>query len=106
MSTIAEMVHHTRLDCALAAVGLMRQALGKQFIMQGIDGFGSHLIEQPLMKNVLVDLIVEMEACLMMGFRVARAYDEGETSKESKKFARLAVAISKYWTNKRCSSCL
>ena len=56
------------------------------------------------MKNVLVDLIVEMEACLMMGFRVARAYDDGETSLEAKKFARLAVAISKYWTNKRCST--
>ena len=101
------MVHHTRLDCALAAVGLMRQSsLEKQFIMREIDRFfGSHLIEQPLMKNVLVDLIVEMEACLMMGFRVARAYDEGETSKEAKKFARLAVAISKYWTNKRSTFC-
>ena len=27
VSTIIEMVHHTRLDCAVAAVGLQRQAL-------------------------------------------------------------------------------
>ena len=40
----------------------------------------------------------------MMGFRVARAYDDGESSTEAKKFARLAVAVTKYWTNKRCST--
>ena len=105
VATIIEMVHHTRLDCALAAVGLMRQSLREAIHhARHRSVFGKLLIEQPLMRNVLVDLAVEMEASLMMGFRVARAYDEGEHSEEAKTFARLAVAVSKYWTNKRCST--
>ncbi|MEC7986868.1 MAG: acyl-CoA dehydrogenase family protein, partial [Myxococcota bacterium] len=97
--TIIEMVHHTRLDCAVAAVGLQRRALTEALHhARHRKAFGRYLIDQPLMQNVLADLCVEYEANLMMVFRVARAYDEKDTL-----FARLAVAIAKYWSNKRCA---
>ncbi len=102
IKTIIEMVHHTRLDCMLAASGLMRQS-----VVQAIHhahhrrAFGKKLIEHDLMKNVLSDLALEVEAAVALTFRVARAYDQANTDPAAKLFSRIAVAIGKYWTNKR-----
>lgn len=38
-----------------------------------------------------------------MGMRVARAYDEGQSDPAAALFARISVAIAKYWTNKRAA---
>ena len=106
VSTIIEMVHHTRLDCAVAAVGLQRQALSQALHHASHrSAFGKRLIDQPLMRNVLADLSVEYDANLSMVFRVAQAYDE-QTHVEGVDggFARLSVAIAKYWTNKRAAN--
>lgn len=103
VQTIIEMVHHTRLDCAMAAVGIMRRAIVEAvYHCRYRSAFGGKLIEMALMKNVLADMIVEQEAALIMVMRIARAYDSPIPAQ--KKFSRLAVAIAKYWTNKRCST--
>lgn len=100
--TIIEMVHHTRLDTTLAAAGLMRQAL-----IQAVHhtrhrtAFQRRLVDQPLMRNVLADLAVESEAATTLTMRVARSYDEGANDPSARAFARLAVAVAKYWINKR-----
>ncbi|MFQ5763630.1 MAG: acyl-CoA dehydrogenase family protein [Rhodospirillales bacterium] len=100
--TIIEMVHHTRLDTALAAAGMMRQA-----VVQAVHhtshrrAFQRLLSQQPLMQNVLADLVLEWVAATMMVARVARAYDEAATDEAAGLFARIAVAIAKYWINKR-----
>lgn len=100
--TIIDMVHHTRLDTCLAAAGLMRQAF-----VQAVHhanhraAFGKRLIEQPLMRNVLADMALEAEAALLLTLRIARAYDESRHDAAAAAFARLAVAIGKYWVNKR-----
>ncbi|MDH3737811.1 MAG: isovaleryl-CoA dehydrogenase [Alphaproteobacteria bacterium] len=102
VKTILEMVHHTRLDTALAAAGLMRQA-----VVQAVHharyrrAFQKNLIDQPLMQNVLADLTLEWLTATIMIMRVARAYDETATSEEAGLFARLSVAVAKYWINKR-----
>ncbi len=76
VSTIIEMVQHTRLDCIMGAAALMRQAL-----VQAIHharhrkAFGSLLIDQPLMQNVLADLCLESEAATVLLLRLARAFD-------------------------------
>ena len=100
--TIIEMVHHTRLDCTLAAAGLMRQALAQAIHhARHRSAFGRRLIEQPLMQNVLADLALEVEAATALSLRVARAFDESPGDPEAAAFARLAVAVGKYWHNKR-----
>ena len=100
--TIIEMVHHTRLDCAMAAVGLMRRAIVEAvYHARYRKAFGGRLIDKALMQNVLADMIVEQEAALMMVMRIARAYDSPDA--EAQLLARIGVAIAKYWTNKRCS---
>lgn len=102
VNTIIEMVHHTRLDTMVAATGLMRAALLEAVHHATYrETFGRRLRDHPLMRNVLADLALEVEAAVALSFRVARAYDQSSTSADARLLARLGVAVGKYWTNKR-----
>lgn len=96
------MVQCTRLDCALAAAALMRQALA-QAVHHSLHrrAFGRLLIDQPLMRNVLADLAIESQAATLMAIRLARSFDARQSDERERGFARLATAISKYWLCKR-----
>jgi len=103
--TIIEMVHHTRLDTALAAAGLMRQAVVRAVHHTSHRAaFQRLLSSQPLMRNVLADLVVEWAAATVMAARVARGFDEAAADPAAAPFPRIAVAIAKYWINKRLPS--
>jgi putative acyl-CoA dehydrogenase len=99
---IIEMVHHTRLDCAIAAAGLMRQAL-TQAVHHASHrkAFGRRLIEQPLMQNVLADLALESEAATLLMARLAHSFDAREANEQERAFGRLATAVAKFWLCKR-----
>ncbi|WP_170457683.1 acyl-CoA dehydrogenase family protein [Ruegeria arenilitoris] len=99
--TIIEMVHHTRLDTAMAPAGLMRAALSEaHHWVSHRSAFQRRLIDQPLMRAVLADLVLDWEGALTLGLRVARAFD-GDTA-EDRAFARIGVALAKFLSNKRC----
>ncbi len=102
VATIIEMVHHTRLDVAICSAALMRQALA-QAVHHAAHrtAFQRHLIDQPLMRNVLADLTVESEAATMLVMRLARAFDEAAKDPAQGAFARLATAVTKFWVSKR-----
>jgi len=100
--TIIEMVNHTRLDCVIGSASGMRQAVAQATHHAAHRAtFGRHLIEHPLMQNVLADLCVESEAATVTMMRLARAYDEAPHDEGQRRFARLATAVSKYWVCKR-----
>ncbi|MEM6587973.1 MAG: acyl-CoA dehydrogenase family protein [Pseudomonadota bacterium] len=99
--TIIEMVHHTRLDTAMAPAGLMRSALREAWYWaRHRQVFGKGLADQPLMQAVLADLTLDWEGALALGLRVARAFDS--RAAEEKAFARIGVALAKYLSNKVC----
>ena len=99
--TIIEMVHHTRLDTAMAPAGLMRAALDHAYHwVRHRTAFQSRLIDQPLMRQVLADLVLDWEGTLALGCYVARAFDG--TTEQDRAFARVAVALAKYLGNKLC----
>ena len=101
VKTIVEMVHHTRLDTALAPAGLMRAALAEaHWWVSGRSAFQRRLIDQPLMQSVLADLALEAEAATAMGLRVAQIFDG--TSQTDRALARITVALAKFLANKRC----
>ncbi len=101
VKTIIEMVHHTRLDTALAPAGLMRAALVHATHWAAHrTAFQSRLIDQPLMQSVLADLALDWEGTLALGLHVARAFDG--KSEANRAFARLGVALAKYMGNKLC----
>jgi len=102
VATIIEMVSHTRLDCTIGAAAGMR--LGVMQAMHHAShraAFGKRLVDHPLMQNVLADLALESEAATMTMGRLARAYDDAQSSTEARRFARLATAVCKYWLCKR-----
>jgi len=100
--TIIDMVHHTRLDCVSGSTGLMRMALAQAVHhARHRSAFGRLLAEQPLMRNVLADLALEVEAATALMLRLARAYDHAEEDPAERAFARIATAVGKYWVCKR-----
>jgi putative acyl-CoA dehydrogenase len=102
VTTIIEMVNHTRLDCAIAAAALMRQALVQAVhYARHRQAFGKLLIEQPLMRNVLADLALESQAATLLAMRLAEAFDARAEDDRQRAFARVATAISKFWLCKR-----
>ena len=102
VATILDMVHHTRLDTIGASAALMRQAL-TQAIHHAThrSAFGKLLVDQPLMRNVLADLAIEVEAATALAMRIARGFDEGPRDEGTRIFTRVATAVAKYWVNKR-----
>jgi putative acyl-CoA dehydrogenase len=103
IATIIEMVALTRLDCMIGSASIMRQA-----VVQALHhtrqrkAFGKLLVEQPLMRNVLADLVLETEAAVALTMRVARAVDASPRDPHEAAMARLATAVGKYWVCKRC----
>ena len=100
--TILEMASHTRLDCVIGSAALMRQALvqASHHVRQRA-AFGKLLVEQPLMQNVIADLVLESEAATMLALRLARAYDAPSGDAPEVAFRRIATPIAKYWVCKR-----
>src|SRR5258708_4522621 len=98
--TILEMGTFTRLDCCTGSAGMMRQA-----VVQALHhahhrkAFGSLLIEQPLMRSVLVDLALESEAACALSLRLARAFDSDSLSEIA--LRRVLTSAAKFWVCKR-----
>ena len=102
VGTILEMVAMTRFDCVVASGALMRQAVAQiTHHCHSRVAFGATLERQPLMMNVLADLILESEAALALGMRLAKALDEADSSAHEKQLLRLGTALGKYWVCKR-----
>jgi putative acyl-CoA dehydrogenase len=98
--TILEMGTFTRLDCCTGSAGMMRQA-----VVQALHhahhrkAFGSFLIEQPLMRSVLVDMALESEAACALSLRLARAFDSDSPSEIA--LRRALTSAAKFWVCKR-----
>ncbi|SDD57540.1 acyl-CoA dehydrogenase family protein [Rhodococcus tukisamuensis] len=101
--SIIKMVNMTRLDCLIgAASGMRRGVTQAAHHATHRKAFGSHLIDQPLMRNVLADLTVESEAASLLMMRLAGAHDRATLGDEAEsRFLRLALAVGKYWVCKR-----
>jgi putative acyl-CoA dehydrogenase len=101
--TIIEMVQHTRLDCTVAPAALMRQAVANAaWHAAQRTAFQRHLIDQPLMQQLLADLAVESEAATALAFRLARSFDGHAAGDDHETYlSRLLTPVAKYWLNKR-----
>ena len=100
--TIIEMVQLTRYDCALGSAGGMRAALVRAiWHATHRRAFGKALVDQPAMRAVLADLILESEAATALALRVGAGLDQSATSDEAAAFVRLATPAAKFWICKR-----
>ncbi len=100
--TILEMGTFTRLDCALGSAGLLRGAVAQaHHHVFHRRAFQRHLIDQPLMTNVVADLAIESEAATLLALRLAQAFDEAPRDARQAAFQRLCTPAVKYWVCKR-----
>ncbi|HTT09657.1 MAG TPA: isovaleryl-CoA dehydrogenase [Burkholderiaceae bacterium] len=101
--TILEMGNHTRMDCAIGSAGIMRAVLTHAVHhARERAAFGRLLAEQPLMRNVLADLALEVEAATALVLRLARAFDGRHARDEHEALlARVLTPAAKYWICKR-----
>ena len=96
--TILQMVQLTRLDCAVASAGLMRMAL-----VQAVhhcrhrNVFRKRLSDQPMMRAVLADMALDVEAAVALVFRLSRALDRAATDAREAAYARLMTPAAKFW---------
>ncbi len=98
---IIEMVAMTRFDCMLGSTACQRQALAQAVHhARHRQAFGGTLAEQPLMRNVLADMQLEVEGGLALTLRLARALDHPDDEREQA-LLRLGTAVGKYWICKR-----
>jgi putative acyl-CoA dehydrogenase len=98
--TILEMGTYTRLDCVIGTAGMMRHA-----VVQALHHahhrsvFGARLIDQPLMRAVLADLVLESEAATALAMRLARAFDSDAPGEIT--LRRALTSAAKFWVCKR-----
>jgi putative acyl-CoA dehydrogenase len=96
--TILQMVQLTRLDCAIASVGLMRMALAQAVHhCRHRNVFGKRLVDQPMMHAVLADLALELEGAVALVLRLCRAFDRAAEDAGEAAYARLITPAAKYW---------
>jgi putative acyl-CoA dehydrogenase len=96
--TILQMVQLTRLDCAVASAGLMRMALAQAVHhCRHRSVFGKPLYDQPMMRVVLADMALEVEAAVAFAFRLARSLDRAATDAGEAAYARIMTPVAKYW---------
>jgi putative acyl-CoA dehydrogenase len=99
--TIIEMVALTRLDCIIGSATQMRQACSlAAWHVQGRSAFQKRLIDQPLMRAVLSDLALDVEASVGLAFRLAMALDRADDPHEAS-LARIGLPLAKYLVTKR-----
>lgn len=85
----------TRFDCALGSHGLMRRAFSVAlYHAHQRQTFGKNLIDQPLMRDVLSRMALQLEGQTALLFRLARAWDRRDNEREAL-WARLFTPAAK-----------
>ncbi|CAM7450165.1 MULTISPECIES: isovaleryl-CoA dehydrogenase [Citrobacter] len=93
---ILKMGGMTRFDCALGSHGLMRRAFSVAiYHAHQRQVFGKPLIEQPMMRQVLSRMALQLEGQTALLFRLARAWERRSEAKEQL-LARLFTPAAKF----------
>ena len=99
--TIIQMVQLTRQDCAIASAGLMRSGLAHALHhARHRSVFQKHLADQPLMRAVLSDMALHVEATVALVMRLCRSFDRAPVDAKEAAYVRLLTPAIKYWVCK------
>jgi putative acyl-CoA dehydrogenase len=99
--TIINMVQLTRLDCAIASAGIMRMALAQALHHARYRSvFQKRLTDQPMMRAVLADMALDVDAATALVMRLARSFDLATADPREAARARLLTPAAKYWVCK------
>jgi len=98
---ILEMGNLTRVDSSLSSAGLMHRCV-REAVHHAThrQAFGKTLLEQPLMRRVLVDIALEAEAAVTLSLQLAALYAQQQDA-GSVALRRLLTPATKLWVCKR-----
>jgi alkylation response protein AidB-like acyl-CoA dehydrogenase len=98
-----EMVNVSRLANAVRAAGIMRRSLLESVVhARGRAAFGRALAELPLLRQNLLEMLLDTEAAAMVVLTAAAAFDAWDAgSAEDRRLFRLLTPLAKYWTTMR-----
>ena len=86
----------TRFDCALASHGMMRRAFSiALYHAHQRRAFGKNLIDQPMMRQHLARMALQLEGQTAFLFRLARAWDRRSDAREAL-WSRLFTPAAKF----------
>ncbi|SEF22632.1 acyl-CoA dehydrogenase family protein [Variovorax sp. NFACC27] len=98
--TIIEMATVTRLDCALASAGFMRQAFAQALhYARNRHVFGKALADQPVMTALLADMALESQSATLLAMGLASRF--GSAAPLDTAWRRLLTPAAKFWNCKR-----
>jgi putative acyl-CoA dehydrogenase len=98
--TIIEMATVTRLDCALASAGFMRQAFAQALhYTRNRYAFGKALVDQPVMTELLADMALESQGATLLAMGLASRF--GSIDALDTAWRRLLTPAAKFWNCKR-----
>lgn len=101
LEAVASYTPYLRLDAALTSAGLMRAALARAaHWVEHRQASDRVLLDQPLMRQVVADLVLDWDGALGLGLYAARFLDAKTGADRA--FAKLVVAMAKYLNTRIC----
>jgi alkylation response protein AidB-like acyl-CoA dehydrogenase len=98
-----EMVNVSRLANAVRAAAIMRRSLLESLVhARGRAAFGRALGELPLLRQNLLEMLLDSEAATTVVLNAAAVFDGWDVgAAEDRKLFRLLTPLAKYWTTMR-----
>jgi acyl-CoA dehydrogenase len=98
-----EMVNGSRLSNAMRAAGIMRRAFLESVVhARGRAAFGAALIELPLLRASLLEMLLDAEAATSVVLNAAAAFDRADAgSAADLRLLRILTPVAKGWTTAR-----
>jgi len=89
----------SRVHNAMAAAGVQRRAFREALVHAGNRrAFGATLSAFPMIRELLLDLLVELEAAVALAFEAARSFDSAVRDAVARPWLRTVTALAKYRT--------
>jgi acyl-CoA dehydrogenase len=98
-----EMVNASRLSNAMRAAALMRRAVLESVVhARGRLAFGGALFDKPLLRQNLLEMLLDAEAAASVVLNAAVMLDAGDAgSADARRLARLVTPLAKAWITAR-----
>lgn len=99
LKAMMEALEYSRIHNAVAACAVQRRALLEALCWSyGRSAFGAAIANYPMVRDELLDLACEQEACTALALEAALAFDAALTDASRRPWLRTATALAKYRT--------
>jgi acyl-CoA dehydrogenase len=89
----------SRVHNAMAAAGVQRRAFAEALAYaESRQAFGAAVAAFPMMRGLLLDMLVELEAGVALAFEAARSFDLAARDPAARPWLRTVTALAKYRT--------